>query len=174
MADEKFEIVKANDGDIVDLHNLLEIAGIRRESGYFEICLEEQKNNARDVLLARRGDGRLAGFVMLNWRPLYAFYRRMGIPEIQDLNVIPEARRQGVAMALVRYCEDLARMKGCAQAGIAVGLDSGYGAAQRLYVKLGYMPDGFGITYDRHPVSRGEVRPIDDDLCLMMVKELGI
>ena len=169
MAGVDIKIFKAEEGDIASLYALSEAVGSRKEAGYFERCLEEQKNNVRDVLLARVG-GKAAGFVMLNGRPQYALYRRLGMPEIQDLNVVPEMRRQGIATALICHCENLARAKGCAHVGIAVGLDSGYGAAQRLYVKMGYMPDGNGITYDREPVRRGELRPVDDDLCLTMVK----
>jgi hypothetical protein len=56
--------------------------------------------------------------------------------------------------------------------GIGVGMPTSYGPAQRLYVKLGYIPDGNGINYDRQSIAFGEFRPVDDDLCLMMVKAL--
>ena len=56
--------------------------------------------------------------------------------------------------------------------GISVALGASYGPAQRLYATLGYMPDGNGVTYDRMAVGFGEMRPVDDDLCLMMVKDL--
>ena len=49
---------------------------------------------------------------------------------------------------------------------------SGFGAAQRLYCKLGYIPDGNGVTYDREAVRAGDMRAVDDLLCLMMVKAL--
>lgn len=166
------EIVNAGEGDISALCSVgIHAAGGAKDAAYFTRCLQEQAAGARNVLLAH-ADGLPAGFAVLNWRPSYALYKRLGIPEIQDLNVAPDFRRRGIATALIRYCEDLARAKGCAQAGISVGLDSGYGAAQRLYVKLGYMPDGFGVTYDREPVRRGELRPVDDDLCLMLVRDL--
>jgi hypothetical protein len=58
--------------------------------------------------------------------------------------------------------------------GIGVGLHRAFGAAQRLYIRLGYIPDGNGITYDRLQIAPGEFRPVDDDLCLIMVKELKI
>lgn len=173
MPDGEIRIEKANEGDTGTLYGLLEALGLRKGAGYFERCLEEQKNNLRDVLIARCG-GTATGFVILNWKPQYALYRRLGMPEIQDLNVVPEARRQGIATALIHHCENLARARGCTHMGIAVGLDSSYGAAQRLYMKMGYVPDGNGITYDREPVGRGEVRPVDDDLCLMMVRDLAV
>jgi len=86
--------------------------------------------------------------------------------------VVPEARRQGIATRLIEECENRAREEGAEQIGISVGLTKDYGPAQRLYVKLGYMPDGFGITWDREPVSHGQRVAVDEDLCLMMVKDL--
>ena len=56
--------------------------------------------------------------------------------------------------------------------GIGVGLYTSYGAAQRLYCKMGYVPDGNGVTYDRKLLAAGEFRPLDDQLCLMMIKDL--
>ena len=38
---------------------------------------------------------------------------------------------------------------------------------------LGYVPDGSGATYDRLTVAGGEIRPVDDNLCLMMIKALA-
>lgn len=56
--------------------------------------------------------------------------------------------------------------------GIGVGLYADYGAAQRLYPKLGYRPDGRGITYREHPVAPGSSVPVDDDLVLWMTRRL--
>ena len=172
MPVDKIEITMANEGDRELFQGLLSGLGITREAGFFERCLEEQKNNFREVFLARYG-GELAGFVVLNWRSQYALFKRMEIPEIQDLNVLPGMRRNGIATSLIHHCEAATRGRQSAHIGIAVGLDSSYGAAQRLYVKLGYVPDGNGITYDRQPVCKGELRPVDDDLCLMMVKAIS-
>lgn len=128
--------------------------------------------SGRHVLIARL-EGRPVGYVVLNPSPEYSMFARLNIPELQDLNVLPDYRGRGIGAALVAACEDHARIIGAAQIGLAVGLHKAYGPAQRLYVRMGYMPDGFGITYDRASVSEGEMRLIDDHLCLMMVKDLG-
>ena len=172
MTDGKIEITMANEGDAESFQSLLRRLGIVKEDGFFARCLVEQKNKSREVFLARYG-GELAGFVVLNWRPQYALFKRMEMPEIQDLNVLSEMRRNGIATSLIHHCEEVTRGRKSDHIGIAVGLDSSYGAAQRLYVKLGYVPDGNGITYDRQPVRKGELRPVDDDLCLMMVKAIS-
>lgn len=144
----------------------------QKAADYFARCLEEQAAGRRLVFVAGLGDAAPAGYGMLNFNPQYALYKRLGIPEIQDLNVVPEARKQGLATAIIHHCETIARERGCEDIGISVGLYPDYGPAQRLYVKLGYIPDGYGVTYDRQTVRPGEMRPVDDDLCLMMLKYL--
>lgn len=121
------------------------------------------------VIMAVRDGQDLGGFY-LNWTPKYALYRRLDLPEIQDLRVLPAARRQGIASALIARGEELAREAGRSGIGLSVGLHGGYGNAQRLYVRLGYVPDGYGVTYDREPVPAGEARKVDDDLALMLLK----
>lgn len=162
----------ATAGDIPALESVTLAVSSHKEAGYFERCLSEQEEGRRVVLVGILGD-MIAGFGMLNWFPGYAPFRRLGIPEIQDLNTDPAFRRRGVAGAIISACEGLAREKGCDQMGIGVGLYAGYGAAQRLYVRRGYIPDGAGVVYDRAPVRPGEIRPVDDDLNLMMVRALS-
>jgi GNAT superfamily N-acetyltransferase len=160
-------IVRATGEHIPQLEEMCRAGGLNKPAGYFARCLAEQ----REIVMAARG-GEAVGYGLLNWRPQYALYRKLQIPEIQDLNVIPAARRHGIATVLMSCFEEMARAAKCAHIGISVGLYADYGPAQRLYVKLGYMPDGYGVTYDRMAVAGGEIRPVDDNLCLMMVKEL--
>jgi hypothetical protein len=56
--------------------------------------------------------------------------------------------------------------------GLYAGADGGYGAAQRLYIKRGYIPDGKGITYNYEPTIPGNSYPLDDDLVLWFTKKL--
>ena len=100
-------------------------------------------------------------------------FRRLGIPEIQDLVVIPQARQRGIGTALVEHCEARALVEGHSEIGIGVGLYGSYGAAQRLYIKRGYVPDGQGVAYECQPVMGGEIRPVDDDLVLKLIKNLA-
>ncbi len=149
----------------------LESLGNPNPDGYFARCFDEQGEGKRFILVAEVA-GQIAGYVFLNMNPRYQMFRRLGIPEIQDLYVASVARRQGVGEALVRFCEERARAQGATQMGIAVGLHAGFGAAQRLYARLGYVPDGAGVMYDRAAVHVGDMRIIDDDLTLMLVKDL--
>lgn len=168
----KVTIHPATAADIPDLERIALVVSSRKEPGYFERCLAEQDQGKRAILLAACNDGQAAAFGMLNRQPLYTPFRRMGIYEIQDLNTDPAFRKQGLASAIITECENLARAENCTHIGIGVGLYAGYGAAQRLYIKNGYIPDGAGVVYDSQPVTPGEIRPVDDDLNLMMIKAL--
>ena len=112
------------------------------------------------------------GYCFLNRFPKYALYKRFGIYEVQDLHVHADYRQKGHATALINECERIAKDEGCSDIGISVGLTADFGPAQRLYCKLGYLPDGQGICYDRAPLAHGDKVTLDDDLCLMFVKQL--
>ena len=167
----KIAIRRASVQDVPVLWSMTNALGKTQGSDYFDQCLELQSQGKREVLILRAGDDD-AGYGILNWAPKYALFKKLGLPEIQDLNIIPSYRRNGLASALITYCENLARDKGYTDMGIGFGLHSSYGAAQRLYIKLGYVPDGQGATYDRKQIAFGDFKPVDDDLCLMLMKPL--
>ena len=159
-------IREATEEDISVLYTMYEASG-KKDEGYFEQCMGE----GISIFIASV-DGKEAGFCLLNWHPRYSLYKKLDIPEIQDLNVVPGMRRNGVATALIKWCEGLARAKGKDTIGIGVGLTRDYGPAQILYTRLGYVPDGFGITHDREAVVTHALYRMDDDLSLMMIKQL--
>lgn len=109
------------------------------------------------------------GFAVLNRCPKYSLYQRLEISEIQDVFVLNEFRGQGIATSLIKYCEKMVADK---IIGISVPVSPDFGVAQQLYYKLGYKPDGNGVTYDRAPVTHNEHVKLDENLCLMMVKNL--
>ena len=160
------QIRSGSSADIPLLYNLYSQIG-KKDDGYFEEVF------AKNITVLIAEDGSVAvGFCLLNFEPRYSLYRRMNIPEIQDLNVIPSARRRGIATSLIAWCENLARARGHADIGISVGLFKDYGPAQILYSRLGFMPDGNGVTYDREGVTPYTSYLLDDNLSLMMVKAL--
>ncbi|MGH3146005.1 MAG: GNAT family N-acetyltransferase, partial [Rubrobacter sp.] len=55
---------------------------------------------------------------------------------------------------------------------IGVGMSPDYGAAQRLYVLRGYVPDGRGLASEGRQVSHGEAVTVNDGLVLYMTKAL--
>ncbi|PZP56897.1 MAG: N-acetyltransferase [Micavibrio aeruginosavorus] len=166
------EIRKAASDDLAMLYRLSGVENHVTESGYFERCLQEQESGSREVMLIFKG-GDLAGYAQYQKNPQYQPFRSLGIPEIQDLYILPDFRRNGLAVELIKYCENKALSEGHDMIGIGVGLYSNYGKAQRLYVKMGYEPDGGGIVYERKAVMPGQLYKVDDELCLMMIKRLN-
>ena len=159
-------VKEAQKSDIPLLYALYHGVG-KHDVGYFETAFD-----AGITILISSFDDTPCGFCLLNWAPRYNLYKKLGIPEIQDLNVLSDFRRQGVGRILIKWCEGLARAKGCEYMGISVGLTKDFGPAQILYTSLGYIPDGNGVTYNREGVDKGQSYPIDDDMALMMVKRL--
>jgi len=132
--------------------------------------LEQQER--RRVVLVASVDDVFCGYINVVWEPDYPPFREAGIPELQDFNVLPHYRRQGIGSRLLAQAEQIvaARSK---LVGIGVGMTADYGAAQRLYVQRGYIPDGRGLVYaDRFPVYGEQVR-VDDSLVLYFTKRLA-
>lgn len=161
-----FEIRQASEEDIPSLYDLYGQMG-KRDKGYFEACFDKECF----ILIASKANKDI-GFGILNFNPKYNLYKKLEIPEIQDLNVIPDAREKGCATALLNAFETIAEDQGASRIGISVGLTKDFGPAQRLYIKHGYMPDGYGVSHDREGVEKGQKVAVDDDLALMMVKDL--
>ncbi|CAN5559709.1 GNAT family N-acetyltransferase [soil metagenome] len=133
--------------------------------------LDDQTAEDRPVLVARV-DGTFAGYLTVVWVPQYEPFRAAGIPEIQDFNVLPRYRRQGIGTALMDAAEALIATRG-KTAGIGVGLYPDYGPAQRLYVLRGYLPDGRGIAWSGMHVTPMQEVMVDDDLALYFTRDLS-
>ncbi|MBL7481408.1 GNAT family N-acetyltransferase [Legionella bononiensis] len=142
----------------------------------FDNYFREQTKNTRLVWVAYV-DNDLAGYVTLSWKSKYEFFSKSEIPEIMDLNVLPQFRNIGIGNLLLDQAEKAASERN-EKVGIGVGLyagsDGGYGAAQKIYVKRGYVPDGKGVTYRYKYVEPGNSYPVDDDLVLWLTKVLGL
>lgn len=147
----------------------MDIGQVRSEWQFLDYVAEREVG-IRDAWVAT-WDGALAGIVTLHYNPLYAGIAGKGIPEVQDLMVVPAYRRRKVATRLLDLVEQSARERASLVA-IGVGLHPGYNAAQRLYVLRGYVPDGLGVTYDDRFVEEGEAVRFDDLLVLHLMKAL--
>jgi GNAT superfamily N-acetyltransferase len=96
----------------------------------------------------------------------------LGVPEMQDVHVAPERRREGFAAALTRAAERLAAERGHDRLSLGVGV--GNEPACRLYAKLGYADAGLLPKRLRGTILlRGEPFDVDDTL-LYLVKPLGV
>ncbi len=98
-------------------------------------------------------------------------FKEAKIPEIVDFIVLQRFQRRGIGTALMDEAE--LRIKSRSPyAGIGFGITPDYGAAQILYVKRGYVPDGHGLVSGARSVAYGEQVEINDELALYLVKEL--
>ncbi len=150
---ETIQIRLLEESDPPSIAAAFKIMGWNKARDQYRRYLHEQVAETRTCFVAIV-DGQFAGYVTVNWRPAYAGFAYLNIPEIQDLNVLTTYRRKGVASRLLDRAEgEAARRSGVV--GIGVGLHPGYNAAQRLYVKRGYIPDARGITYPKSLYGRG-------------------
>ena len=85
--------------------------------------------------------------------------------------MLPSFRNRGIGTALLELAEAAVARRGDV-VQIAVGLHRGYGAAQRHYVRRGYVPDGAGASIDGRPVAEGVTVALDDALVITMRKAL--
>ena len=131
-----------------------------------------EQEEGRRLAFSAEWHGEFAGYVTLLWVSDYRPFAERHIPEICDLNVLPLHRRKGIGNALLDRAESAASARSRV-VGLGVGLYADYGAAQRIYVRRGYLPDGRGIMYRNHPVEPGATIPINDDATLMLTRVLG-
>ncbi len=164
------EIRELAPGDVPGIVAAFASLGWHKPASLYARYLDEQSAGTRDALIALV-DGAFAGYVTVNWRSSYAPFRDAGIPEIQDFNVLPERRRNGIGSALLDEAEKRIARR-AKVAGIGVGLDPDYGAAQRLYVRRGYVPDGRGVTWRYETLRHGDRMRVDDDSALWLTRDL--
>ncbi len=161
--------------DIPTIVSAFSQIGWNKSASIFEEYLKEAEAGERLVWVAFVHD-QFAGYVTLKWQSQYGSFASDHIPEVMDLNVLPPFRKAGVGSMLLDIAEKEAATKSDL-IGIGVGLyaghDGGYGSAQRLYVKRGYVPDGRGVTYNYQPTIPGNSYPLDDDLVLWFMKKLS-
>lgn len=156
--------------DIPQIVDAFQELGWHKPVSQFERYLMEQTAGLRPVYIALV-EGEFAGYLTICWHSDYEPFRSEEIPEIVDFNVLPKFRRLGIGTQLMDKAEsEIARVN--RMAGIGVGLDPDFGAAQRLYVLRGYVPDGRGLYDKDHYVKYGERITIDYDLGLYLTKEL--
>ncbi|MFK7807326.1 MAG: GNAT family N-acetyltransferase [Saprospiraceae bacterium] len=144
--------------------------GWDKPTAQYEKYFSFQENGERDVIIAEYNQ-EFVGYLTIKWQSNYPLFQKKGIPEIVDFNVLKKYQRLGVGTALMDEAEE--RIKRIsAYAGIGFGLYKDYGAAQILYIKRGYLPDGNGLIKDNFSVKHGDVVTVDDGLALCLIKEL--
>ncbi|MBR3635583.1 MAG: GNAT family N-acetyltransferase [Lachnospiraceae bacterium] len=131
---------------------------------------KEQEEGKRLVFIAEYED-RVCGQCTLVLNPDEGPWGNKGIPEIVDLTVFIDVHNKGIGNKIMDVVEKEAS-KISDKVYLAVGVHSGYGAAQRMYVKRGYVFDGSGVWYQGKQLDQYAPCVNDDDLVLFMSKEI--
>jgi len=131
----------------------------------------EHEQKIRTVYLIEK-QNRLIGYGSLLRFSEYSHFRDAHIPEIHDVWIAEEFRHHGYGKLLILHLEKVAQAEKYKQIGLGVGLYRDYGPAQILYTKLGYVPDGHGVTYKDVPITPGGAYPVDDELILWLTKPI--
>ena len=164
------QIREIETGDTKIIASAFQAIGWNKTEIQYHNYLKEQKIGKRVVLVAFI-EGKFAGYGNIIWSSSYSPFQEKEIPEISDLNVLPQFRRKRIATAIMDLAEEMIS-KRSDFAGIGFGLYNNYGAAQRMYVLRGYVPDGLGTTYKWKPVLGGQQVKADDEFVLWLVKKL--
>lgn len=132
--------------------------------------LEDQKSG-KAISLVAEYSGKPVGYINVYPDSVWGAFGGKGYPEIVDFGVLEKYRNQGIGTILMDIAEKLAA-EYADTVYLGVGLHSGYGSAQRMYVKRGYLPDGSGVWYqDEICKPYGDCKN-DDDLVLYLSKKV--
>jgi GNAT superfamily N-acetyltransferase len=170
MTAQNLQIRLLSAEDIQSIADAFQTLGWNKPAAQYTRYLLEQQRGQRTVLVAFI-NSTFAGYLTVNWQSDYPPFRDGNIPEIQDFNVLPPFRRQGIGTQLMETAERMIAQR-AAIAGIGVGMYADYGAAQRLYVLRGYIPDGRGLFINGEWIKAGMQIIVNDDLVLYFTKQL--
>ena len=114
-------------------------------------------DNAQTYLVAWDG-GDPVGHAHVAWEAT-----TVGVPEVQDVFVLPERRREGIASRLTAAAEDEARARGFDRISLSVSATNS--DVRRLYESLGYADAGIEPVRVLGTIMlRGEPFDVDDTL----------
>ena len=130
---------------------------------------KEQESGEREVLVVEI-DGAVAGYVTILPSAKHGPFAEV-YPELSDFNVFEPFRNQGIGNQLLEEAEKRVQFVS-SKVTLGVGLHLGYGPAQRMYIKRGYIPDGTGVWYRNKPLEMGASCQNDNDLVLYLSKDL--
>ena len=162
-------IRKMQESDIKDLSRGFISQGWPSREEILTRYFKEQESGEREVLVAEV-EGAVAGYITIlscaKQGPFAEIY-----PELSDFNVFEPFQNQGIGNLLLEEAEKQVRLISD-KVTLGVGLHSGYGPAQRLYIKRGYIPDGTGVWYQNHQPAMNAVCEDIGELVLYLSKNL--
>ena len=129
---------------------------------------KEQESGEREVLVAEV-EGAVAGYITILPSAKHGPFAEV-YPELSDFNVFEPFRNQGIGNQLLEEAEKRVKFVS-SKVTLGVGLHLGYGPAQRLYIRRGYIPDGSGVWYRNQPLEMNATIQNNDDLVLYLSKK---
>ena len=162
-------IRKMQESDIKDLSRGCTSQGWPSREEILTRYFKEQESGEREVLVAEV-EGAVAGYITILPCAKQGPFAGMA-PELSDFNVFEPFQNQGIGNLLLEEAEKRVRLISD-KVTLGVGLHSGYGPAQRLYIKRGYIPDGTGVWYQNHQPAMNAVCEDIGELVLYLSKNL--
>ena len=162
-------IRKMQESDIKDLSRGFISQGWPSREEILTRYFKEQESGEREVLVAEV-EGALAGYITILSCAKQGPFAGTA-PELSDFNVFEPFQNQGIGNLLLEEAENRVKLISD-KVTLGVGLHSGYGPAQRLYIKRGYIPDGTGVWYQNHQPAMNAVCEDIGELVLYLSKNL--
>ena len=161
-------IRKMQESDIKDLSRGFTSQGWPSREEILTRYFKEQESGEREVLVADF-EGVVAGYITILQIAKQGPFAEIH-PELSDFNVFEPFQNQGIGNLLMEESENRVKLFSD-KVTLGVGLHSGYGPAQRLYIKRGYIPDGTGVWYRNQPLEMNATIQNNDDLVLYLSKK---
>lgn len=136
----------------------------------YEMRLQHQ-SEGKSISLVAEYKGNVAGYINVYPDSQSGAFADRGYPEIIDFCVLEKYRRNGIGSRLMDIAEQIAA-EYSEIVYLGVGMHNGYGSAQRMYIKRGFIPDGTGVWYGDKVCEQYADCCNDDDLVLYMSKRL--
>ena len=132
----------------------------------------KQESGERKVFVAEI-NGEVAGYTTLVPEASHGPFADKNIPEIVDFNVLIKYQKRGIGSKIFDVVENMVKETSDI-ISLGVGLHYGYGSAQRMYVKRGYIPDGSGVWFNSKQLEQYLPCENNDALILYLSKVLNI
>lgn len=166
----KIKIRQMLQSDITEFPAEFEKQGWNKPVEQYQMYYDEQENGTRKIFVAEV-DGKATGYATLLSYDISGPFKDKNIPVIVDFNVLEKYQRNGIGTAIMDAIENHVK-EYSSTICLGVGLHYGYGAAQRMYVKRGYIPDGSGVWFNGERLEQYEPCVNDDELILYFSKQL--